>query len=49
MAIEVAASGVRVNAVVPGPTDTGVFDRFTDGDESKAFRAAGVYVPPPAH
>ena len=46
MAIEVAASGVRVNAVAPGPTDTGMLDRFTDGDKGKAFMAAGVHVLP---
>jgi NAD(P)-dependent dehydrogenase (short-subunit alcohol dehydrogenase family) len=28
-ALEGAASGVRVNAVAPGPTDTGMLDRFT--------------------
>ncbi|MDB5850826.1 MAG: hypothetical protein JWP29_4578 [Rhodoferax sp.] len=41
-ALEVAASGVRVNAVAPGPTDTGMLDRFTGTQENKAALAAGV-------
>jgi NAD(P)-dependent dehydrogenase (short-subunit alcohol dehydrogenase family) len=41
-ALEVAASGVRVNAVAPGPTDTGMLDRFTGTPENKAALAAGV-------
>jgi NAD(P)-dependent dehydrogenase (short-subunit alcohol dehydrogenase family) len=41
-ALEVAASGVRVNAVAPGPTDTGMLDRFTGTPENKATLAAGV-------
>ncbi|WP_420992408.1 SDR family NAD(P)-dependent oxidoreductase [Cupriavidus sp. 30B13] len=41
-AIEVAADGVRVNAVAPGPTDTGMLDRFTGTPENKAALAAGV-------
>ena len=32
-ALEAAAFGVRVNAVAPGPTDTGMLDRFTGGGE----------------
>lgn len=41
-ALEAAASGVRVNAVAPGPTDTGMLDRFTGTEEVKAKLASGV-------
>ncbi|MGV7241655.1 SDR family NAD(P)-dependent oxidoreductase [Caballeronia sp. M23-90] len=41
-ALEVAASNVRVNAVAPGPTDTGMLDRFTGTPENKAALAATV-------
>ncbi|MFM0158575.1 glucose 1-dehydrogenase [Paraburkholderia sediminicola] len=41
-ALEVAASGVRVNAVAPGPTDTDMLDRFTGTPENKAALASGV-------
>ncbi|HHX4054036.1 glucose 1-dehydrogenase [Burkholderia contaminans] len=41
-ALEVAAAGVRVNAVAPGPTDTGMLDRFTGTPENKAALASGV-------
>ena len=40
-AIEAAAFGVRVNAVAPGPTGTGMLDRLTGSPEKKtAFYAA---------
>src|SRR5213594_486898 len=35
-ALEAAASGVRVNAVAPGPIETGMLNRFTGTDERKA-------------
>src|SRR5467141_2300408 len=35
-ALEGAGSGVRVNAVAPGPTDTGMLTRFTGTPEKKA-------------
>jgi len=35
-ALEVAGSGVRVNAVAPGPTETGMLNRFTGSAERKA-------------
>jgi len=41
-ALEGAASGVRVNAVAPGPTDTGMLDRFTGTPENKAALASTV-------
>jgi NAD(P)-dependent dehydrogenase (short-subunit alcohol dehydrogenase family) len=41
-ALEGAAFGVRVNAVAPGPTDTGLLDRFTGSADRKAALIAGV-------
>ena len=35
-ALEAASSGVRVNAVAPGPTETGMLNRFTGTAEKKA-------------
>ena len=41
-ALEAAGTGIRVNAVAPGPTETGMLDRFTGTAERKAALAAGV-------
>src|ERR1700674_5341933 len=41
-ALEGAAAGVRVNAIAPGPIETGMLDRFTGSAERKASFAAGV-------
>jgi NAD(P)-dependent dehydrogenase (short-subunit alcohol dehydrogenase family) len=35
-ALEAAASGVRVNAVAPGPVETAMLNRFTGSAERKA-------------
>jgi NAD(P)-dependent dehydrogenase (short-subunit alcohol dehydrogenase family) len=41
-ALEGASSGVRVNAVAPGPTDTGMLTRFTGTPEKKAALVTAV-------
>src|ERR1700732_1464713 len=42
VALETAKSGIRVNAVAPGPTNTGMLTRFTGTSENKAALAAEV-------
>jgi NAD(P)-dependent dehydrogenase (short-subunit alcohol dehydrogenase family) len=41
-ALEAAGSGVRINAVAPGPTETAMLDRFTGNAERRAGLVAGV-------
>src|ERR1700719_1486258 len=41
-ALEAAGSGVRVNVVAPGTTDTGMLTRFTNTDENKAALVSTV-------
>lgn len=41
-ALEAAASGVRVNAVAPGPIETEMLERFTGSADRKATFLAGV-------
>jgi NAD(P)-dependent dehydrogenase (short-subunit alcohol dehydrogenase family) len=43
-ALEVAGTGVRVNVVAPGTTDTGILTRFTNTDENKAALVSTVPV-----
>ncbi len=40
--LEAAAFGVRVNAVAPGPVETGMLDRFTGSQERKAGLLASI-------
>jgi NAD(P)-dependent dehydrogenase (short-subunit alcohol dehydrogenase family) len=42
VALEIADSGIRVNGVAPGPTDTGMLTRFTGTPENKAALVTGV-------
>jgi NAD(P)-dependent dehydrogenase (short-subunit alcohol dehydrogenase family) len=42
VALEVAKSGIRANAVAPGPTDTGMLTRFNGTAENKAALAKQV-------
>jgi NAD(P)-dependent dehydrogenase (short-subunit alcohol dehydrogenase family) len=41
-ALEAAAFGVRVNAVAPGPVETGMLDRFTGSKDRKAGLLASI-------
>jgi NAD(P)-dependent dehydrogenase (short-subunit alcohol dehydrogenase family) len=41
-ALEIAGTGVRVNVVAPGATDTGMLSRFTQSDENKAALVSTV-------
>jgi NAD(P)-dependent dehydrogenase (short-subunit alcohol dehydrogenase family) len=43
-ALEVAGTGVRVNVVAPGTTDTGMLTRFTNTDQNKAALVSTVPV-----
>ena len=41
-ALEAAESGVRINAIAPGPTETEMLNRFTGSTERKAALVASV-------
>ncbi|MFM0331047.1 SDR family NAD(P)-dependent oxidoreductase [Paraburkholderia strydomiana] len=41
-ALEAASFGVRVNAVAPGPVETGMLDRFTGSQDRKAGLLASI-------
>jgi len=41
-ALELAESGIRVNLVAPGPTETGMLNRFAGNEQNKAGLAARV-------
>jgi NAD(P)-dependent dehydrogenase (short-subunit alcohol dehydrogenase family) len=41
-ALEGAKAGVRVNAIAPGPTDTGMLERFAGSPERKAAMTSAV-------
>jgi NAD(P)-dependent dehydrogenase (short-subunit alcohol dehydrogenase family) len=43
-ALEVAGTGVRVNVVAPGTTDTGMLTRFTQTDENKTALVSNVPI-----
>ncbi|HSZ60916.1 MAG TPA: glucose 1-dehydrogenase [Terriglobales bacterium] len=43
-ALEVAGTGVRINVVAPGTTDTGMLTRFTSTDQNKAALVSTVPV-----
>ena len=47
-ALEVAATGIRVNVVAPGTTDTDMLTRFTNTDENKKALVSTVPVRRPA-
>src|SRR6202161_4082778 len=44
VALETAKSGIRVNVVAPGPTDTGMLTRFTGTPENKAALVTTVPI-----